>query len=139
MRYLLDTCIISELISKHPNPNVVSWVDSLDNEMIYLSVITLGEIIRGVEKLPDSARKTHLIHWLEDDLLVRFRDRIAIIDVPAIQEWGKLTARMESRGQKRPVIDSLIAATALQGGFILVTRNERDFEGTGVRLINPWR
>jgi len=139
MRYLLDTCVISELVSKHPNPNVVSWVDAIDDEMVYLSVITLGEIMRGIEKLPESIRKDDLVRWLEEDLLMRFQDRIVVLDVPVMLRWGEITARLENRGRKLPAMDSLIAAIALQGDFSLVTRNERDFEDTGVRIINPWR
>jgi len=139
MRYLLDTCVISELVSRRPNPNVIAWVDSLDDEMAYLSVITLGEIKRGIEKLPDSARKDRLSQWLEDDLLARFHDRIRVIDVDVMLTWGEIIARLENNGRKLPAMDSLIAATALHGDFVLVTRNERDFEGTGVRVVNPWQ
>jgi len=139
MRYLLDTCVISELVSRRPNPNVIAYVDSLDDDLVYLSVITLGEIKRGVEKLPDSARKDRLNQWFEDDLLARFHNRIALIDIDVMLTWGEVVARLESSGRKLPAMDSLIAATALHGDFILVTRNEQDFEGTGSRVVNPWR
>jgi tRNA(fMet)-specific endonuclease VapC len=118
---------------------VIAYVDSLDDDLVYLSVITLGEIKRGVEKLPDSARKDRLNQWFEDDLLARFHNRIALIDIDVMLTWGEVVARLESSGRKLPAMDSLIAATALHGDFILVTRNEQDFEGTGSRVVNPWR
>jgi len=138
MRYLLDTCVISELIAKRPAPQVVAWVDSHDDEDLFLSVITLGEIKRGVARLPDSRRKQQLDQWLEDALLVRFQGRIAAIDTAVMLTWGELVARLEKTGRKLPAIDSLIAAIALQHHLTLVTRNERDFAGTGVEIVNPW-
>jgi len=139
MRYLLDTCVISELVSKRPNAEVITWVDSLDDELVYLSVITLGEIKHGIEKLPASARKDRLRQWLEEDLLARFQGRICVIDMDVMLIWGEIIARLDSSGRKLPAMDSLIAATARHGDFVLVTRNERDFEGTGVSIVNPWR
>ena len=138
MSYLLDTCVISELIAKRPNPQVVAWVDGLDDEQVYLSVITLGEIKQGIEKLPDSRRKMQLNQWLEEELLARFHGRIAGIDTEVMLTWGELVARMEAHGRTLPAMDALIAAMALHGDFALVTRNVRDFEGTGVTVINPW-
>ena len=139
MRYLLDTCVISELIAKRPNPDVVQWIDSLDDGQVYLSVITLGEIKRGIEKLPHSVRKDQLNDWLNDNLIIRFKDRILAIDAPVMLTWGALTARLERQGRTLPAMDSLIASIALYGGYHLVTRNERDFAGTGVDVINPWK
>ena len=138
MRYLLDTCIISELIAKQPNQQVVAWIDSIDEEDLFLSVITLGEINRGVARLPDSKRKQQLSNWLKTELLQRFQGRIAIIDTSVMLVWGELMARLEANGRKLPAIDSIIAAIALHGAFTLVTRNERDFVGTGIRIINPF-
>ena len=138
MKYLLDTCVISELISKRPHPGVVAWVDALDDEQTFLSVITLGEVKRGIEKLPDSNRKSQLVQWLDDALLARFHGRIAGVDVDVMLIWGELVARLERRGRKLPAMDSIIAAIALRGDFTLVTRNVQDFEGTGVNVINPW-
>ena len=139
MKALLDTCVISELISKQPNPNVVEYVDSLDLEDVYLSVITIGEIVKGTEKLSKSRRKTDLQAWLKDELLVRFEGNIVALDTEALIEWGTLTARLESTGRTMPAIDSLIAATALAKRMILVTRNVSDFEETGVEIVNPWK
>ena len=138
MRYLLDTCVISELIRKRPDPAVVAWVDALDEEETYLSVITLGEIRRGIAKLPQSHRRTQLTQWLEEDLLARFHGRIAGIDEEVMWTWGELVARLEREGRKLPAMDSLIAAIALTGDFTLATRNVQDFAGTGVKIVNPW-
>ena len=138
MKALLDTCVISELISKQPNPKVVEHVDSLDPEDVYLSVITIGEIVKGIEKLSRSRRKQDLQAWLKDDLLVRFEGNIVALDTDVLIEWGALTARLESAGKTMPAIDSLIAATALAKKMILVTRNVSDFEATTVDVLNPW-
>ena len=138
MRYLLDTNVISELVSRRPNRQVITWIDGIDDQLVYLSVITVGEIKRGVEKLPDSQRKDDLNHWLTEDLLIRFDNRILTIDIPVILAWGNLVAGLESRGRALPAIDSLIAATAFHHQLSLVTRNEKDFEGTGIIVINPW-
>jgi toxin FitB len=138
VKYLLDTCVISELVSKKPNSNIVEFVDSLDDDDVYLSVITIGEIIKGIEKLPKSKRRQELHIWLKEDLLVRFIGKIVPIDNEVITEWGLLTARLESAGTPIPAIDSLIAATALTHTFALVTRNVNDFEGSGVEIVNPW-
>lgn len=138
MRFILDTCVISELIAKYPNPKVVGFVDSLESDDVYLSVITIGEIAKGVEKLPDSKRKRELYSWLKEDLLVRFYGKIIPLDIDILLEWGTLTAHLESAGITIPAIDSLISATALTLKLTLVTRNVDDFNGTGVEVANPW-
>jgi toxin FitB len=138
MKYLLDTCVISELVSKKPNSKVVEFVDSLDDDDVYLSVITIGEITKGIEKLPKSRRKQELHTWLKEDLLARFSGKIISIDNDVITEWGLLTGRLELAGSPMPAIDSLIAATALTYSFALVTRNVSDFDDAGVEMVNPW-
>lgn len=139
MKYLLDTCVISELIAKQPNQNVVRWVDELDPNRVYLSVVTIGEIQKGIQQLPASRRKTELTEWLTHELLSRFAGRIAIIDTGVMLAWGELTGKLETAGKRMPAIDSLIAAIALHGSFHLVTRNEEDFKHTHVPTLNPWR
>ena len=139
MKALLDTCVISELVSKQPNPKVIEFVDSLDPEDVYLSVIAVGEIVKGIERLPKSRRKTDLQAWLKDDLLVRFEGNIVALDTDILIEWGALTARLESAGRTIPAIDLLIAATALAKKMTLVTRNVSDFEETDVEIVNPWK
>jgi toxin FitB len=138
MNYLLDTNVISELVAKHPGAGVIAWVRSVDEEQLYLSVITIGEIKKGIEKLPASPRKDELNLWLANDLLKRFEHRLLPVDVDGMLVWGELTARLERSGRILPAIDGLIAALALAGNFTLVTRNMDDFAGTGVQLFNPW-
>jgi predicted nucleic acid-binding protein len=142
MKYLLDTNVISELVARQPNRQVIEWIhriDSLEPENLYLSVITIGELRKGIEKLPDSPRKDTLLAWLMDDLLVRFDGRVLSVDVEVMLAWGELTGRSERKGRKLPAIDSLIAALAIRRECILVTRNESDFVDTGAKVINPWQ
>jgi len=138
VRWLLDTCVISELAAKKPNARVVEWIDSVESEQVYLTVITVGEIRKGIEKLPDSKKRQSLHAWLAEDLLFRFQGRIVPIDIDIVLAWGVLTGRLESEGRKMGAIDALIAATALTGDFVLVTRNGKDFIHTGARLFDPW-
>jgi toxin FitB len=138
MKYLLDTNVISELIARQPNPKVVEWIDELDPDMVYLSVITIGEIRKGIEKLAPSKRKDAIEKWLETDLLVRFQGRIVEITVEIVMRWGELVGGLEREGKPMGAIDSLIAATALEGQYVLATRNEEDFRNTGVTVVNPW-
>ncbi len=139
MKYLLDTCVISELIARKPDAKVVEWVDGLDVESIYLSVITIGEISKGIAKLADPRRKETLRAWLEEELLARFAERIVPLDTAVMLVWGELVGDLERKGQPMPAMDSLIAAISLHGQYHLVTRNESDFQNTGVPVINPWR
>ncbi len=138
MNYLLDTCVISELVARQPNRKVIAWIDSVDEVRLYLSVITIGEIQKGITKLEDSQRKAVLQEWLTDQLLVRFAERIATIDTGVMLRWGQLVGALEAAGLTMSAIDSLIAALALYGHFTLVTRNEDDFKNTGVPILNPW-
>jgi predicted nucleic acid-binding protein len=139
MNYLLDTNVVSELISKKPNKKVVEWLDHLDPNIVYLSVITIGEIRKGIEKLPQSKRKDSINEWLQWDLLNRFQGRILEITTKVMLTWGELIGRLEKEGRSITAIDSLIAAIALQGNYCLVTRNEQDFQNTGVTIFNPWK
>src|SRR5581483_8897683 len=127
MNYLLDTNVISELVAKHPNPRVLNWIDTLDPNHIFLSVITIGELRKGIEKLPASVRKDTLSDWLTTDLVLRFSGRILPLDIDVMLTWGQLTGQLERIGRALPAIDSLIAALALHHGYTLVTRNEADF------------
>ena len=138
MRWLLDTCVVSELVAKKRDKNVIRWIDNVDAERLYLSVITLGEIRKGIEKLPNSQRRKDLHHWLSEDLLIRFGGRIIPLDADILIEWGVLTGRLEKEGKRMPAIDSLLAATAIHNGLTLVTRNVDDFQYAGVDIFNPW-
>ena len=138
MKYLLNTCAISELVAKQPNPKVVEYIDSIDPDDVYLSVITIGEISKGIKKLPKSKRKEELETWLNEDLLVRFDEKIIPLDTDVLLEWGSLTARLEATGKTLPAMDSLIAATVLARQLVLITRNTVDFDATGIEIVNPW-
>ena len=138
MNYLLDTCVLSEFTCREPEEKIIRWVDSIDEEKIFISVITLGEIQRGAERLPESARKTELLVWMNTALSERLAGRMLPLDASTMLLWGSLTARLERLGQPLPVMDSLIAATALQHSLIIATRNLADFSITGVQVINPW-
>jgi tRNA(fMet)-specific endonuclease VapC len=139
MNYLLDTNVISELAARQPNTRVVQWIDTLDPQSVYLSVITIGELRKGIEKLPASKRKDTLRDWLDTDLLIRFSGRILILDIAVMLTWGTLTGQLERAGKSLSAIDSLIAALAVHHNYTLVTRNEDDFKATGIMLINPWK
>ena len=113
-------------------------MDGLDPGSTYLSVITIGEISKGIEKLPDSRRKGTIREWLSSELLLRFEGRILTVDVAVMLAWGALAAQSESRGRTMPAMDSLISALALHYDLVLATRNEDDFSHAGVRILNPW-
>lgn len=138
MSYLIDTCCISELIKKEPNSNVVKWFSMVDETTLFLSVVTLGELRKGVEKLADSRRKDELSYWISNDLTNRFRNRIINISVREMNEWGVMLAQAELSGRPIPAVDALIASTARVHSLAVVTRNVRDFENTGVEVVNPW-
>jgi predicted nucleic acid-binding protein len=139
MKFLLDTCVISELMAKRPNQAVIQWIESIDEDRLYLSVITIGEIRKGIAKLADSTRKLELQEWLSDQLLSRFDNRIVAIDTDIMLDWGQLVGNLERLGKPMPLMDSLIAAIVLHGNFVLVTRNEADFECADIRMLNPFK
>ncbi len=128
MKYLLDTCVVSELIKKLPNENVLSWLKNQDETNLYLSVLTFGEIQKGIEKAPDEKRKNKLIIWLEEDLRQRFKGRIISIDQNVAIKWGEIQGITEKAGKTMPSIDGLIAVSALVHRCTVVTRNTSDME-----------
>lgn len=133
--FLLDTNVISELVRPKPHPKVAAWVGATDENLLYLSVLTLGEIRKGIASLKDAARRVTLEAWLEGDLALRFAGRVLAIDQPVSDRWGRLSAEA---GSPLPVIDGLLAATALHHNLTFVTRNTRDVAETGVAVFNPW-
>ena len=135
MSYLIDTNVLSELRRKLPNARVVHWFSQRPATTLYLSVLTLGEIRKGIEVLPDPARRLILLDWLETRLPTFFAGRILPIDAAVADRWGRMVAQA---GRPVPAIDSLLAATAEQHGLTLVTRNLRDVKGLAVQVINPW-
>lgn len=135
MSYLVDTNVLSELRRPKPDTKVVAWFEHRPPSTLYLSVLTVGEIRKGIEAMPASARRQTLLDWLEVDLPAFFAGRILSVDEAVAHRWGRLQA---SAGRPIPAIDSLIAATALHHGLTLVTRNTRDFAFPGLELIDPW-
>lgn len=135
MSYLLDTNVISELVRARPDKNVLAWFGHMPDDALYLSVLTLGEIRKGVERLADSSRREKLRVWLEHDLREWFGPRILPIGADVADRWGRLLSDV---GRPVPSIDSLLAATALHHELRLVSRNVKDFKYAGVEVINPW-
>jgi len=138
LKYLLDTNIISEFISKTPNQNVIDYILALDENDLYLSVITIGEIKAGIEKLDNGSKKEKLLYWLENDLLDRFQNKIIDIDTEVMLQWGAINHRLKQLGKPLPIMDSLIGATSEMKNFILITRNEKDFKNLNIKVINPF-
>lgn len=138
MKFLLDTCLLSELVKKEPNAAVIRWVEAGDEQNFFLSVLTPGELQKGISKLRPGVRKEELQAWVGHDLLGRFAGRILDLDWPTVMLWGKLQGEAEQQGDKLPVMDSLLAATALVHGLVVVTRNVKDFARCQVRVFNPW-
>lgn len=136
MSYLLDTNVVSELTRRTPDSRVYDWFHAVPNSALFLSVLALGEIRKGIEQLDAGPRQESLRLWLEQDLPWWFEDRILPVDAAVADRWGRLMAAM---GRTILAVDSLIAATALQHGLRLVTRNEADFQYPGLQVVNPWR
>jgi predicted nucleic acid-binding protein len=136
--YLLDTNVISELVRPSPDANVVAWVRAADETSFYLSVLSFGEIRRGIEQLPQGPRRERLRRWLEIDLTGRFKGRILDIDRHVAEIWGMIMARGASASVRLPTIDTLIAATAERHGMVIATRNLRDFTFAAVAAVDPW-
>ena len=134
---LLDTCVVSELARPAPDPRVLAWLDAVDDDELRLSVLTLGEIKKGADRLEDGPRKLRVEAWL-DELCATFADRILPVEEAVALRWGAISAASRRAGRARPPIDSLLAATAVCHQLKLATRNVADFEGTGAVIVNPW-
>jgi predicted nucleic acid-binding protein len=136
--FLLDTNVVSELTRPKPDDKVVRWVEETDESILFLSVLTLGEIRKGVARLRAGHRRGRLESWLQVDLPSRFQGRILPIDEAIADRWGRISAIAAAKARPAPVIDGLLAATALHHNLTLVTRNTADVAGTGVPTLNPW-
>lgn len=136
--FLLDTNIPSELIRARPEPRVASWVYAQEEASLYLSAVSIGELRRGLVILPVSKRRNVLEHWLETDLVPRFRGRILPVTSSVADRWGVLDGECRLRGSPLNTADGMIAATALEHSLTLATRNVKDFAGLGVVVLNPW-
>ena len=137
MKVLLDTCALSELRLPKPDSGVAGAIRNLDSEDLFVSVVTIGEIVKGLALLPDGQKKRGLQAWLQT-LERHYGDRILPIDQDTCRMWGELTAAAQKAGRTIPASDGLIAATARRNGLYIMTRNTADFEPTGVLLLNPW-
>lgn len=136
--YLVDTNLPSELTKPAPDPTVAAFLVQAGRDQTYLSVVTIGEIWRGISGLPDSRKRDELQRWIELVMRPWFDGRILPVTEKIAERWGKLSSAQRKRGRQITMADGLIAATALEHGLILATRNVRDFEGLGVPIVNPW-
>ena len=137
MAYLLDTCLLSEVWKPSPNPGVLRWLGDSYEDELFLSVLSLGEITKGLERLPDG-KKRHRIVRDYSVLRSRFASRVLGVSDVVAERWGEVSAGAERAGRRLHVVDGLLAATALVHGLTVVTRNVDDFESTSVPLLDPW-
>jgi len=137
--YLLDTNVISELTKVQPEAKVVSWFHATNEELFYLSVLTIGEIRKGIDSLPRSNKRALLESWLANDLVLRFAGRILDVNLDIAERWGLISAQAKMAGAPLAVVDGLMAATALHYNLILVTRNTKDVQVAGINMLNPWQ
>jgi predicted nucleic acid-binding protein len=135
---LLDTNVVSEWTKQQPDPGVVRWLATLDEDRAHLSVITLGELREGIDRMPPGRRREQLDAWLRAELPDRFAGRVVDIDISVAQRWGAIRAAGRRASRSLPVVDAFLAATALEHGYAIVTRNVADFAGVVPDLINPW-
>lgn len=137
MEFLLDTCTISEPKQKLPNKKVLEWIDAQDESKLFISVLTIGEIRKGITRLESGRKKAELEKWLEK-LRIRFSRRILPLSEKTFLVWGKMYGEFERKGIVRPAFDSLLEATALEHDMIFVTRNVKNFQDSQVTILNPW-
>ncbi len=137
--FLLDTNVLSEIVRPRPHPAVLQWVEATDESILYISVLTLGEIRKGITRLPDSRRRALLESWFDRDLAARFSGRTLLVDVAVADRWGRLSGSNAAKKSPVPVIDGLLAATALHHNLTLVTRDSGHAAITGVDVFNPWQ
>ena len=138
MNFLLDTTVVSEWMKPRPNPSVIRWLAEVDEDRVYLSVITLAELRYGIERLSSGARKTRLESWLREELPLRFESRVLVVEAAVADAWGRVVNRCSAAGKPISVMDAFFAATSEVHGLILVTRNVSDFAASEVSLFNPW-
>ncbi len=139
MSFLLDTNVVSEWVKQRPDPGVVTWLAEVDEDRVFLSVVTLAELRYGIDRLADGNRRRRLDVWLRDEIPLRFQGRLLPVDQAIAESWGQLVAQREAAGRRIAVIDAFIAATANVHGLKLVTRNESDFRSAVNEIINPWK
>jgi len=137
LRVLLDTCVLSELRRPNGNPAVRGAVNALKEEDLFISVISIGEIMKGISLLRAGAKRRALESWLQT-LERDYIDRLLAVDLETCRLWGEITARAQKTGRVVHATDGLIAATSLRHGLHVITRNSSDFEPTGASILNPW-
>jgi toxin FitB len=138
MSFLLDTNVVSEWVKPRPNAGLTEWLSHVEEDDVFLSVVTFAELRFGVERLAAGSRRKRLDEWLRIELPVRFEQRILLVDGAVADEWGRMVARGAGRGKPIGAMDALVASTAEVHGLTLVTRNARDFEGAVESVLNPW-
>ena len=138
MSYLLDTCTISEFVRQKPDEKVMAWFGAQEVVDVYLSVVVVGELAKGIALLPESKKKRRLDAWLYTDLCDQFHGRILPVSTQVTLEWGTLTGNLKRNGVNLGMADGLIAATARVHSMVVVTRNVRDMSAAGVPVLNPW-
>jgi len=138
VRFLLDTNVLSELVRPRPNAGVVQWIQAQSPLDLGISVLTLGELTKGIELLQPGKRRAELMAWIGNRLGRQFVGRVLPVDERVAVEWGRLSAAGKAAGRALPVVDGLMLATAAVHGLALVTRNESDCKDRGVTVVNPW-
>ena len=138
MNFLLDTNVVSEWVKPRPNRGVIRWLEEVDEDRTFISVVTPAELRYGIERMAEGARRKRLEDWLQDELPVRFEGRVLPVDAAVADAWGKIVAHREAVGRRIHAMDGLIAATAQVYGLTLVTRNATDFEPSVKALMDPW-
>jgi predicted nucleic acid-binding protein len=136
--FLLDTNVVSEWVKPKPNRGVITWLAEVDEDRVFLSVVTLAELRHGVERLADGNRRKRLDAWVRNEIPLRFEGRLLPVDHAIAESWGRVVAQREATGRPIGVMDAFIAATANVHKLTLVTRNEADFEAAVEEVINPW-
>jgi predicted nucleic acid-binding protein len=136
--FLLDTNCVSELVRIKPEPRLLEWMEAAEETLLHLSVLTLGEIRKGLAAFPQGKRRTRLEAWLEVDLRSRFSGRILPVDAAVADRWGLLATQARRKRATLPIIDGLLAATALHHNLTIVSRNVCDFAAAQVPVLNPW-
>lgn len=135
--FLVDTNILSELTRPQPEARVEKFLRQ-SKDRIFVSVLSIGEIRKGIASLPVSNKRTILENWLHNEMMAWFGDRVLPVTLAVAEQWGDLAGQMKIAGRPRPVLDALLAATALKHDLALVTRNVKDYEGLSVTILNPW-
>jgi predicted nucleic acid-binding protein len=138
VNFLLDTNLVSEWIKPHPNAEVVAWLADADEDRVFISVVTLAELRHGIERLAVGRRRRRLNEWLQNELLLRFDNRILPIDAAVAAQWGRIVAQREALGRPIGTMDAFIAATAQVHELTLATRNHSDFASSVDAIVNPW-